>query len=356
MEELLEHIYCEYRWGIISNSTQDSLNESYGQIPEIDEYVQCFREFVKEKIFPYIKDGGTYSAVINTPSVFYMVDKPFFNACNIEIIGSIREGKLSWNSYYNQNESYFNENVRFIKIKVTAGAANYEQLIWLLSTNFAHEVTHAYDDYKTGGRLKKVREKSNYDEKFATWTLGGTENREELGRALYLLTPIERNAIIGQISAELNGKSARTPSEAAECVKLTRAYKEYEWLSAYIKKINNTTDGLAQNEILYTYTKWISHNKHKIKNPDVKYNVRENLTYEGFLSEMNSLFNTWKRKFLNCIGKVAYLHYCKTAAPMINRSENDETKIPKAKTNVNEGIEKERVFYLDFLTLKENLD
>ena len=351
-EKILNHIYCDYQWGLIGVSNKNILFESFGQIPEIDNYVDDLKTFIEEKIFPHIKDGGTYAEQITSPSVFYSVKNPFFTACKIGIIVSIRDGNMSWGSYYNQDDSFFSDKCGYVEIKITVGASSCEQALSLVLGNFAHELTHAYDDFrysKNGGTLKSAVKKSNYEERLAVITLGKNV-QQILGKILYILSPIERNAIIGQISAEIRNESVRSPKEALEAIKKTTAYSRYTLCKNGVEYLNGIDNIMDKTSLLIAYTKWVGYNKRTNKNPESGYDVRKNLTYEGFLSELNSMFKKWEHKFLNSIGKIAYMQYMKTAAPLVNESSYtfDSAIFHKQKNIVESGFEWERNFYYDF--------
>lgn len=350
-KKIYKHICIDYKYNPIFDAIKTPIFEESGYIPEIDKYINGFQEFIREKIFPFIKEGGTYSAQIKFPSVFG-VNKPFFTACNIDIIASIRDGKMSWSSYYDQEESFYNEQSRYVVIKITAGASDGKQLMSILSSNFAHELTHAYDDcnatLKGGTTINKAVSDSNYKERTLTWQIGDTTNKRLLGKILYILSPMELNAIVGQIKGEIHGLKVRTPKEALEAIKTTNAYKHYNWLKTYIDAINRETNELIQNDFLVAYTNWVGYNKNKNKFPNADFVKRKNLTYEGLLSEINSMFRKWERKFLTMVGKIAYRQYVETNLPLINAFNPDE-EISDKNGIINEGFEKDRDYSYDSL-------
>lgn len=335
--KILSHVYIDYKYNPIYDTVPHPLLEEIGYVPEIDRYIDGFQEFIREKVFPFIKDGGTYSAQITTPSVFG-VSNPFFKACNVDIIASIRDGKISWGSHYDQEQSFYNEYGGYVVIKLTAGASDGKQLLSILTSNFAHELTHAYDDYqatiKGGAPLSAATKKSGYQDRLLTWHLGDTANKRILGKMLYMLSPMELNAIIGQIKGELRGAKTSTPKEALNAIKNTLAYKQYTWLKTYVDALNNENNELIKNDFLVAYTRWAGNDKSK------------NMTYRGFLSELNSMFRKWERKFLTMVGKIAYKHYVDNEFPLINASDSDKEISDKNHT-INEGFEQDREYYYD---------
>lgn len=342
-DKILRHIVCDYQYGVIPNVSM--LNEEHGIVPEIGVYVSCFSSFVESKIFPFIDEGGTYSQTIRNAGIFYPIKNRFFDGCEIEIIASIREGSASWQSGYDQNESFFNESSGYVVIKISAGASDKKQLMSLLCSNFAHELTHAYDDYRSRAAgyqpLKDVTRKSAYKDRVLTWNLGDTKNKRMLGRVLYLLSPIERNALIGQIAAELDGKSTKSPKDALAAIKETTSYKQYLYLKNSVEAINSTTDNLVKQDILSAYTDWIGYNKNRNKYPDRSVHERKNLSYEGFLSELNYMFRKWERKYLNVVGKIAYSHYLNNEMGEINVGEEGSGELmknPLKHPDINESL------------------
>ena len=345
-KKIFDHILCEYKWGLILSpydtftptspgripAFKSVLNESQGQLTNIDRYVKGFQEFVLAKIFPYIKDGGTYSDNINTPGIFG-VENPFFTACDISIIASLRPGPMSWNSGYDDQKSWFNKNGGKIFIRISAGADSEKNLMSLLSTNFAHELTHAYDDYRSRN-LTLATYKSGYANKVETMRFGCEEDRKELGRLLYLLSPLERNAIIGQIGTELQDKDTSTPKEALAALRQTHAYGHYTWIKNKVLALNRETNPTAQNLVLDTYIRWTAN----------RGAFSEQLTYKGLLADINALFKKWERKFLHTAGKIAYTNYLKKMSSLYDSSSEDykpglkENKLPDT------DIEKYRIY------------
>lgn len=341
-DKILRHIFCDYQYGVLPNCI--ILNEEHGLVPEIYTYVMCFESFVNHKIIPFIRDGGTYAETITNAGIFYPIKHRFFDSCKISIIAGINSDNPKWKSRYVDDESFYGENGSRVVIELNASASDENKLLSLLSSNFAHELTHAYDDYKSriGGNssIGKAVIDSNYQERGLTWSLGKEDNVKMLGKALYLLSPMERNALIGQISTEMSGKKTRNPQDALNSLKETNSYKQYLFLKKFVESTNNTTDDLAKNELLNAYVNWISYNKNRNKFPDKKYNPRKNLTYEGFLSELNAMFRKWERKYLTVAGKIAYNHYIHNEMGEINMGSEDEFE-PKAslpRPSVNEDI------------------
>lgn len=306
---IYRHLYCDYRFGMVPNATQTSLYESHGLIPEIDSYVLCFREFVETKMLPFIEDGGTITKVINSMEAFSSVDKPFFSSCSITVTATINDDKYSYRSGYHQDESHYNGLQNYVEIEVSASAQYPELLLSLLSTNFAHELTHAYDDYKsqTGGSapLKDVVKDTNYQDRLIAWRLGSNQNQRIMGKMLYRLSRMELNAIVGQIYAEIQGKPVKTPQEALEAIKGTGAYGIYTFLKKNIDYINSDLDDLTKLDIAESY--------HFVTN--------EKLPFNAVKKKINSIWYQWSSKFLNNIGKIAYGYYSKTQAPMWSYSE-----------------------------------
>ena len=339
--QILEHIYCEYKWGIppfpgddditaYMNNKRIALFEEQGQIPQIDKYVEGFKNFIVTKILPYIKDGGTYAEQIKTPSVFG-VENPFFTICNIDVIASLRDGTISWKGKYSPEESSFNEYGSYVTIRLSVGAPKETYLLSTLLTTFAHELTHAYDDYMAykSGKLKmsQIMKDSGYLDKVLVWNVyRGFES--DLGKLLYLLSPIERNAIIGQISGDIENDNVDTPQQALAAIKKSKAYGNYLEIRNLVAEFNSIEDDSTKIIILSAYKM-------------INKNAGKNITYDGFLTDINAQFKKWERKFLNTAGKIAYTKYWKSQITKWDYS-NDQ-KSPQIKnTAINEGFEKER--------------
>ena len=346
-KKILQHIWCDYQYGVTLHELEQYLFEEQGIMPGIDRYVQGFLSVFDSEVAPYIIEGGTYAITINSPSQLG-VENPFFTTCKIEINASIREGIDSWGGGYNVLDSIFNDHCRYLVMKLTAGSNSLRRLRQLFSMMFSHEITHAYDDYMTyikGGKpLRQAFKDSNYQERILVDGLLGKENKPRIGRLLYLLSPIERNAIIGQLNTEIGEEAPRTPQEALAVAKKTHAYKNYLWMKQFVNELNATDSIFIKQSALEVYTKWIGYNKRPNKNPGTNYDVRSNLTYEGFLKEINNMFKKWEHKFLNSVGKIAYLNFAKSNL-FGTWSENNEP--PITKSGFNEGFERERTYTLN---------
>lgn len=301
---ILEHISINYRFGLIINDGQ-MLAESHGNTPYIDKYASGIIGIFREKILPYIKDGGTYAENIRVPGMLGDFPK-FFNSCDISIIASIRDGKAGWQSAYDQHGSHFGDGYGHVKINLSCGASTQEQLESLIATNFSHEISHAYEDFQRSRHgapsIKNITSDNRYMGNLMAWKYGSTANQRILGKMFYWLNEMELKAIIGQMSTEIKGKSVKTPNEAFEAVKTTEAYSIFKKLWQNVSYIENCEDEMTRNDILNGY-KFITGNAVK---------------WEYLVSEIDRLWNRWKRKFLQNAGKIAYDYYCETQAPMVN--------------------------------------
>lgn len=301
---ILEHISINYRFGLIINDGQ-MLVESHGNTPYIGKYASGIISIFREKILPYIKDGGTYSERINLPGSLGDFPK-FFNSCDISIAASIRDGGAEWQSAYDQHKSHFGEGYGHVKINLSCGASTQEQLESLLATNFTHEISHAYEDFQRSSHnapsIKKITSDNRYMGSLMVWKFGSSSNQRTLGKMFYWLNEMELKAIIGQMSTEIRGKSVKSPNEAFEAVKTTEAYSIFKKLWQNVSYIENCEDEMMRNDILNGY-KFITGNAVK---------------WEYLVSEIDRLWNRWKRKFLQNAGKIAYDYYCEKQAPMVN--------------------------------------
>jgi len=301
---ILEHISINYRFGLIINDGQ-MLSESHGNTPYIDKYASGIISIFREKILPYIKDGGTYSERIILPGMLGDFPK-FFNSCDISIIASIRDGGAEWQSAYDQHESHFGDGYGHVKINLSCGASTQEQLESLIATNFSHEISHAYEDFQRSRHgaptIKNITSDDRYMANLMAWKYGSTANQRILGKMFYWLNEMELKAIIGQMSTEIKEKSVKSPNEAFEAVKTTEAYAIFRKLWQNVSYIENCEDEMTRNDLLAGY----------------KFIAGKETTWNALVSEIGRLWNRWKRKFLQNAGKIAYDYYCETQAPMVN--------------------------------------
>lgn len=303
-EIILEHISFEYVFGLIPNDGQ-MLAEEHGKVPNINRYGYGIIEFFRESILPFIKDGGTYAENIKNPGILGDFKK-FFNVCDISVMATLKDGGASWSSYYDQKSSLFFDDGGFVKINLSCAASTPEQLESLLATNFCHEISHAYEDYmrKRHGApsMKDITSDMKYASKLMAWKYGDTENRRILGKTMYWLDKMELKALIGQIPVEIEGKSVGSPKEALEAIKSTNAYAVFNKLWNNVSFIESCEDRMTQNDLLAGY----------------EFITGRKVDWKTFVADLDRLWERWKYKFLQNVGKIAYDYYCNTQPPIVN--------------------------------------
>ena len=292
MDELLKHILLEFQ---IHNKM---LDEKHGRIPQIQQYIY---DLFENAIFPMEQmmksNNDTIRAEVFHKDIFPNCDC-FFTHCNIDITLSL-DNKSSFRGGYYPKKSFYSDTTSFVTMKITVGGKDFNDINNSLRFVFAHELTHAYDDYcKTmhygtiSSKIDIDARKNNY---YNTVNLHGfSQNQDAMCDILNRLSPLELKAYIGQFEAEIkpNVDKIKDAVSAWELAKETIAWNKLDYLERSIKILNSITDKDYQNHLLTYYNN--------------VYPLKPLSTYNQLLKTLNGRFYKFKRIFINRISKILY--------------------------------------------------
>lgn len=227
MDYLLEHIKID-------------LQESLGEIPFVIQYINCFRQALPQKYTP----GKVYEI---HEDAFDRIENRFFDKITISVQVE-REDDFTAPEYGANGEYYPDSHITpdgklshpEIELRLKTGMGymikNY------LSRTFAHELTHAYEDYqrllhgKKG--LKQHAEDRNYDNVADAIKNYKSRYQKLIAYTVYLLMDCEKNANIGRVRQDLQGKPLKTYKEIMSAIKSTQVYQAYNIISDFLGELD----------------------------------------------------------------------------------------------------------------------
>lgn len=305
IEKIERHLYIEFSLGKVPNldggllteeKYRRELNENHGVIPNLTEYLTDFEAA--------IKNGKKRLSMDD----FSAVGDCFFDSIIVDIGGN--DSQLN-GGYFQTKSGFYKKNDGSYGYHVTISLAN-DGNIEKLKIVFAHELTHAYDDFcrKTGRKNGKPSlTLLDLDKKIGTKRAilislaNGGEPVKALGLMLYYLNDAEKNAYIGQTYAELinNIEKISDSSTAFQELKKTEAWDIYVWLRKNIKYLqnlvkDNSEEAKGKKHILLWAYEFITTIKEKDFSRLVKYLIKK--------------YKVWEHHFLNQASKMVYDAYC----------------------------------------------
>lgn len=292
MDELLKHILLEFQ---IHNKM---LDEEHGRIPQIQQYIY---DLFENAIFPMEEtmrnNGDNVRADIFHKDIFPNCDC-FFTHCNIDITLSL-DDKTSFRGGYYPKKSFYSEDASLVTMKISVTGKDFNDINNNLRFVFAHELTHAYDDYCKTMHYGTISSKIDIDTKknnyYNTVNLRGfTNNQDAMCDILNHLSPMELKAYIGQFEAEIkpNVDKIKDAKTAWELSKKTDAWNKLDYLERSIKTLNSITDKKYQYHFLTYYNRI--------------YPFKPIKRYSKLLKTLNGRLYKFKRIFINRISKILY--------------------------------------------------
>lgn len=285
MNILLEHIKID-------------LQENYGHVPELHEYLEAFSKALPEKYRSneYLNIGT---------EAFSSVKDPFFRDIEIEIrVSKITDplqsdSEMSW--YNSENTDFVGKNGKLygLEIVLNLNISNSSEIRKRLVGSFAHELTHAYESYikrKSGKSdltmMNLIKTQGYYDKLIQDFGTGKGGKLVEMVRAFsYLMTSFEKNANIGRLEADLEGYSEedlRNPEKLKEIVENTFVFKQYREAEKFVNIISSAPKDV-QDKLLPIINKLTGH------------------TFSSSSKArlwITSKWSKWDKKFKSTVGKV----------------------------------------------------
>jgi len=197
---LQEHIHITY---LLREVEERFLTEEHGYVPELDNYLQCFREALPEKYTP----GKVFTIEDNA---FQSISNLFFKDITIQV--GVTYSESATNTFpqgrYLADKAFFYKKEKkllypvIVLLYVTNSGAEVEDK---LVESFAHELTHCYEDYQRG--LKNSDSLSDtVTQGYASCIQYGKDaqpSEKILKSILYFLNKQEQHAYVGELKAAL---------------------------------------------------------------------------------------------------------------------------------------------------------
>lgn len=302
-KSLKKHIaiesYLGNTWGV--NAV---LKEEHGMIPNLLKYVAVF----KNKI---LKLKGNYRGKENVITAKFNIDdflkiNPFFDLIDLSVTislnndadsdkggGIYRAGKSGFVKTNDGRQKYL-ITIDIFDVKSISGDAAVDYACRI----FAHELTHAYDDFQRHIHKKKTiadfAQENNLD-KINLEAMNG----KVLANFLYLTNPSEINAMVGELPLSIFNSCVGDYSikSVFNAIKKTRMYRSYQnllrWMNQllFINPINNEIANTNKNLLLSEFNRL------------TKYNYK---TFNQMTTFLYKRFKKYEKKLLTQGPKIAY--------------------------------------------------
>lgn len=296
-----------------------TLNETHGYITNIDEYMDCIKKWFNNNYQTIIDDNGI-SAIL-TKEDFRGVET-FFSQCRMLIDFNIGNGKNVYNCGYEPDKTRtgIRSGSYYIEMNFSINAKDINSLYQLFMTAFAHELTHAYEDYNRR-KNRSLNMLDNVIKSGYTGAVDGMENSPTtngrlINKIYYRMSDTELKAIIGQLYADIKGLNLTIYGtvSAMSIIKQTEAWRYYEEIHNNMQVLNS--DNLANSP----------NTQKEIVNEFNKYNKKQVQNYQDFLKLFNTRWNKWSKKFMRQASKIVYDIYTEQRNNRITDSYNENNK------------------------------
>lgn len=296
-KKLKKHIEIESYfgniWGLVT-----SLNEEHGLVPNLLKYVAVF----KTKIINVMKShyGNKNELMIKFDINDFAKIKPFFDLIDLSVTislnndvdkdmggGGYRSGKSGFVKTNDGNEKYliiidiFN-----VKSISDDAAVNYACRI------FAHELTHAYEDYQRHFYKKKTMADSAKENNLNTINAEVLKDNA-IANLLYLTNPSEINAMVGELPLSIFNSCVNNYSRESvfQALKKTRMYQNYQILQSWMSQLQDIKLIKHKELLLFEFNRL------------TKFGYK---TYNQMLAFIYKRFKKYERQLLIQGPKIAY--------------------------------------------------
>lgn len=262
------------------------LNENNGHIKDITSYIDVFRNSLlkslkknweNSKKFVYVFDASEYEKTCE-----HVLNDPFLR--NVVIVSYLDSESNKSTGSYIINDGW--KKLSKSRIEIDLAVGDDDKYLNDARNIVGHEIIHAYEDW---WRNKNGAE-SYYDDRYGK-TMSGMysvdKTEGEVARFLYLTTPCETNAFVGQILPDMatekekrdgvktgifgifkqrKRKKAYDINDAMEDLEKTDAYKNYLLVKEYMVRLLAKNEAQEQKKCVDAYnrmcnTKWTTYNQ-----------------------------------------------------------------------------------------------
>lgn len=260
--------YFGNTWGI--NAV---LKEEHGMIPNLLKYVAIFKNKIAKTI-------ETCRGKENVITIKFTIDdflkiKPFFDLIDLSVTISLNndaDGDIGAGIYRAGKSGFVKTNDGQQKYLITIDICDVKSISGDAAVNyacriFAHELTHAYDDFQRHINKKKTiadfAQENNLD-KINLEAMNG----KVLANFLYLTNPSEINAMVGELPLSIFNSCVGDYSSKSvfDALKKTRMYRSYQnllrWMNQllFISPMNNEIANTNKNLLLSEFNRLTNYN------------------------------------------------------------------------------------------------
>lgn len=223
---LLENLGIDFRFGNYLGM-RHLLCEVHGYVPNIDDYLSCIQDAVSPHIHELIKDGYAHFTIDET--AFSRMPEKFFDTALFDITLGIGGSPNRRGSYIPSGSGIVNGR-RFVRFSINVKDRTPLETMNTLSIVLSHEMLHAYQDMSTIEKSGRRMGDTFSTDRYRANKLALTSTNDfirKLGFIVYNTEPMEINAFIGSMKAELEAdKDYIDGSKRAEqAIKGTEAYR-----------------------------------------------------------------------------------------------------------------------------------
>lgn len=331
MDNILKHLYAEAVCRP-SIKTVSLLNEMHGYIPNLDRYVSAFSQAFKNTLDEAIEDyksrnfpGRAFHFSLEEDIFDF---KTFFDKAYFEINVGLIDSKLSYTGQYKSGKSGPSSSGYKVVISLSI-TGNYDDVIKGVKSEFAHELTHAYDDYN-----RKIKGKNDVlDTGFKSgsqsagdlyaWNYNEDNIEKAISSIIYHTDPSETNAYIGMIKSELDYdtiKHCTSAEDLNKAIRQTEGYNHYYEVIYSLNKLKNITDPEIQQKVIDVFNKTRKHPA--IVNAALHIMDTPVKTFKKAIAIMSQKVDKFARKFNTQVSKMAYDVYSEVNGNVVSFNES----------------------------------
>lgn len=308
--ELRDRLYCIYRYSNKTNSDNIlSLNEKHGIPDVVDTLVMTFGDILTDILKERTDAGITDDNIkIQTPSFMNRLgaryDKLplFFDRISIQISYDLKAYGENFRFGYTPAKNINSQTGKLSKVTIVGNIfisknQSIPEIVERAMALFAHEMIHAYEDYKLQksekGSLMKSVENRGYYRNTGRTERGASGDKQRFSYIIYYLTPEEIRSYTAQIikNIEPKIKYCSNSQEAFNLVKNTVTWKNYLAIELFLNNFaHHRFKDADEGDIEFWW--------HEI--------TGKNSDYESIISYLQTRLEKTKKKLINVIGKRIY--------------------------------------------------
>lgn len=293
---LLENIGIDFRFGDYLGM-RHFLFEVHGYVPNIDGYLECIHDALNPHIHELVKNGHVHFKF--DESAFNDMPDKFFDTACFDITLTIGK-KVDNDCFYSQDESGIVNGKKFVKFEAVLSDTTLLGLLSTINVSMSHELIHAYQDMstmeKSGRRIGDTFDQERYGRIVKKYTFSRYEESRQIQELLWMLyntEPVEINAFVGEIKADLksNRDFISGSRRAEEAIKGTETYKRLALCWGILDNLKHITGPEEQSDVMNAY------------NDVFMTNVK---SYNKFIKRLTARVERFSNQVMERASKIAY--------------------------------------------------